>query len=127
MYNPPINARDIPTDYLPEWFINASRTCLIPNMDYKPEEAEKKETLEKDQQKPLEKRNIATATISKGQLLTLSVIAKERDVVKCYLYFNATRLYNMKWNNGENENFMKNEQSELDELIKRMKKITPII
>ena len=35
MYEPPEDCRDIPKDYVPEWFMNASKTCLLPHMKYK--------------------------------------------------------------------------------------------
>ena len=34
MYEPPSNCRDIPIEPVPEWHISASKTCLLPNMDY---------------------------------------------------------------------------------------------
>ena len=34
MYEPPSNCRNIPVDPVPEWYISASKTCLLPNMNY---------------------------------------------------------------------------------------------
>eukprot|EP01084_Bolivina_argentea_P264803 448692_1 len=34
MYEPPKNCKNIPYDAVPEWYVNASKTCLLPNMEY---------------------------------------------------------------------------------------------
>ena len=41
LYEPPkgVFARDIPNDELPEWYISASRTCLLPSVEYNEDKA----------------------------------------------------------------------------------------
>ena len=49
MYEPPRNCRDIPAEAVPKWHISASKTCLLPNMNYKKGiEAERGNQMEPD-------------------------------------------------------------------------------
>merc|ERR1712013_766739 len=66
---------------------NASNTCLLPDVN-------RRQRLLDGQADALEDRNIRASSNCQGALLTLSFIAKERDAVKCYLYWSAqmTRL-----------------------------------
>ena len=100
MYTPPSNCRTIPRDYVPEWFISASRTCLLPNLNYKPEEAEASDSgsnKKKDKagnsdnakKEKIIKANIGSSSHVKGGLLTCSFIAKSSDCVKAYIYWNG--------------------------------------
>merc|ERR1712087_808732 len=140
VYAPPMDCRSIPNDAVPEWHMNASRTCLLPNLKYK--SGAKKGMTKKlqsggDTKEKLQRSNITTAFHCKGSLMTLSVIAQEVDVVQCYLYWNGQmtrfmpqdvkvlfpKLFNMKWNvrkplgnnaKSANESFV--ESKELDAL-----------
>ena len=85
--------RDIPDNEVPEWYISASKTCLLPNMEYienkaigKPdpkaldEEEKKKEETNKD-------KNIGATFHCKGGLLTFSFHAKAINKIKCYIFW----------------------------------------
>eukprot|EP00483_Globobulimina_turgida_P007897 UN07913 len=144
MYEPPTNCRNIPRDVVPEWYINASRTCILPNMDYgdgRDAEATEKNNQETRQTKEkIQKANIGSSSHCKGSLLTLSFICKEQDAIKAYLYWNGQitrftpedirdvfpRLFNMEFNGGEkigngakslNQQFIENTK-EIENLIK---------
>eukprot|EP01083_Nonionella_stella_P267844 905036_1 len=39
MYEPPENARYIPNNAVPEWYLSSSRTCILPNINYNENEA----------------------------------------------------------------------------------------
>jgi len=148
IYEPPKNCRNIPKNHVPEWFIGASRTSLLPNMEYgdgKEAEAKQEKGQGQETKEKLINANIGSSAHCKGALLVLSLIAKEAGSIKGYLYWNGQitrfmpedikilfpKLFNMKWNNGQkvgkgqlskNEEFMANKEGELDELIGKMKK-----
>ena len=145
LYEPPANCRNMPIDQVPEWGLNASKTCLLPNMDYGDGwKAENPTTVDFSMQK-LEEANIGAASHCKGRLLTFSFQVFEEDIIRSYLYWNGqsinfipqdiksilTRIFNMKWSRPgkktmsdelDNENFIKETDSEkgADGLIKRI-------
>merc|ERR550525_218805 len=102
MFQPPQNARDIPKDEVPEWYLHSTSNQVIPG-----------------------KRPIGAAEERGGSLLTLSIHAKQQDVVKAYLYWNGgvmrfmpedirtvlPLIFNMK--NEKNTAFLTNEKVEL--------------
>eukprot|EP01083_Nonionella_stella_P147863 467139_1 len=140
MYTPPDDCRNIPSSAVPEWHVSAAKQCLLPNTNYGKEEHN-----EKCENKV--GSNIRSISHCHGALLTLSIIAREEDVVKAYLYWYGQiirfepqdiktvlpELFNMKWNNGQpledeqlsaNEQFL--DQSNMDnvnQLIQKMKQV----
>merc|ERR1712228_1040951 len=152
-YEPPKNCRTIPSKPLPEWYLNASRTCLLPNMEYgdgKAAERGRDESDSKDNgntKEELKKSNVTASFHCKGQLMTLSIIASETDSIKAYLFFNGSiirffpediktvlpLIFNMKWNNSQKLDPKKGELSEneaflqkddvIDGCVKEMKKV----
>merc|ERR1712129_159561 len=114
VYAPPSNCRNIPSDAVPEWHIGASRTCLLPDLEYGDgRDAECGVADEKAQSKDeLQRSNITTSFHCCGSLLTLSIMAREVDVVQCFLYYNGQmtrfmpkdvkvlfpKIFNMRWN-----------------------------
>ena len=100
------NCRTIPKDYLPEWFISASKTCLLPNLYYNGQKAERTESndydlepnaekkknnlkFEEQERQKLIKGNIKSSSYVKGGLFTCSFIAKSQDCIKAYIYWNG--------------------------------------
>eukprot|EP01084_Bolivina_argentea_P079281 143822_1 len=125
MCEPPPNCREIPHDAVPEWYMNASNTCLLPNMDYGDGLEAQKEYLHKDEEKAkpeaeekavgLTKSNICSSFHCKGEVLTLSFILSGSEEMRCYLYWHGEMIkftpenmevilpsvINMEWNNGQ--------------------------
>ena len=100
------NCRSIPKDYLPEWFISASKTCLLPNLYYNGDKAERTHSnihaldpnawtkrnnvkFEEQERQELITGNIKSSSYVKGGLLTFSFIAKSQDCIKVYIYWNG--------------------------------------
>ena len=85
--------RDIPEDEASEWYIAASKTCLVPNMEYEEDVATGKPDPEKkaaDQNEeknknPAEDTNVGASFHCRGGLLTFSFHVKAQDQIKCYL------------------------------------------
>eukprot|EP01083_Nonionella_stella_P168008 566068_1 len=69
MYEPPDDCQNIPNNAVPEWYINASATCLAPKS----------------------KKDEAFGVIDhcKQGTLTLSFHVKRETVIKCYLFWNG--------------------------------------
>merc|ERR1712173_108267 len=102
--------RDIPKSPLPEWFVDASRQCLLPGLD--------------------DDDNISVSDPCQGGVITFSFCAKKENVVKLYLYFNGQCmrlmpedvkvifpcLFNMDY--GDNKQWI--ESKEVDECIENM-------
>merc|ERR1712176_973143 len=90
----------------------------------------------------MQNKNITTSFHCCGSLLTLSIMAREVDVVQCFLYYNGQmtrfmpkdvkvmfpQMFNMRWNargkdvKSGNETFV--EGKEIDALIAQMEKYT---
>merc|ERR1712154_699951 len=110
MYEPPKNCRDIPRDVVPDWHLAASKTSLLPDVQYGDGSDMKKK--EKNVE---ETANIGSADHCNGTVLTLSSIVRAEDQIKTYLYWNAQgtrfvpedvkhvfpRIMNMEWNAGQ--------------------------
>eukprot|EP01084_Bolivina_argentea_P313600 543082_1 len=106
MYYPPKNCVDIPKDAVPEWFMDASQICILPNdaygdgnaaenwrstritgdHSYKDMSGKLKFMKEEDIYK---RSNIGSHDDCKAQLLTFSFITKDTNAIKCYLYWNG--------------------------------------
>ena len=104
MYDPPENARHIPENAVPEWYLGASKMCLLPDMEYGTES---------------DNGTIGALNSCQGSILTLSFHVKREDAVKLYLFWNGggirfmpedikvvlPMLFNMKY--GDNEQWIK--------------------
>merc|ERR1712154_686640 len=143
IYQPPSNCRYIPNDAVSEWYSNSTITCLLPNMEYG--DGKEAESNQEATMIELENANIHGKSHCNGSLLTLSFHVKQRNEIKCCLYWNGQmtrfmpedigsilpRMFNLEWNNGEeigrdelskNQEFMK-DQDEIGRLIQEMKKV----
>eukprot|EP01084_Bolivina_argentea_P312447 540926_1 len=141
LYEPPANCRYVPSDAVAEWHINASRTCLLPDLEYgdgkKAADANKVQTPRMETVSMLTKSNIEASFHCKGSLLTFSFIVKEQDQIKCYLYWNGQtirfmpedvkiilpRIFNLDY--GDNNNYFNKIQSgsewtDVDKFIEQM-------
>merc|ERR1712130_199145 len=78
-YVPPINCRNIPNNAVDEWYLNSSKTCLLPGDENK---AQKFKFGTEYAMKELKNANIGSSDRCEGGLLTLSFIAKEEDAIK---------------------------------------------
>ena len=159
MYEAPSDCSLVPNNPVVEWGISASKACVLPNMKYgektidqKGDTTEKKSNSqgkEKDNEKYVNS-NIGAASHCKGSLLTLSFHVIERDIIRCYLWWNGQmiqfmpndlknvlpKLFYNKWQppqfepksgSGQypNQFFMKETNNEtkkleIDELVSRM-------
>ena len=102
MYEPPDIARNIPSNALSEWYIGASKVCLLPDLNFgdgsqyiNPRtaandgdgvESKVDETTVDHVAKFV---NIGSKTAVNGSLLTLSFHVKQEDVIKLYLCSNG--------------------------------------
>merc|ERR1712130_1079828 len=90
LYEPPSNCRNIPSDAVNEWYLNSSRTCLLPNMEYGDgKEAEQKSDNDANANndndiKHLKNANIGSLFHCKGAFMTFSFHVKARNEIKCY-------------------------------------------
>jgi len=104
MYEPPLIARDIPKDELPEWYIGASKLCILPDMEFgdgsqhilkEDVEAAAEQKVAEDVNKRTEQEtaerftNIGVGHDCSGALLTVSFHVKQENVVKAYLCCNG--------------------------------------
>jgi len=149
MFEPPEIARDIPRDGVAEWFMAASKLCLLPDMEFD-NGAKIKDAANviEDDHGPSAKqdtaanaaRNVTIGTHfpAKGSILTFSFHAREDRVIKLYLYFNGQcirfmpqdvrdllpRLFNMKFlGNTEWFEGRKEQRKEVDGYIERLRAI----
>merc|ERR1712228_697917 len=140
LYEPPLNCRRIPNNAVSEWYLNSSRTCLLPNMAYGDgSEAEKgpnKENKHGLNQQKLKNANIGSLLQCKGAFLTFSFHVKAVDEVKCYLYWNGQiirfmpedirnvfpKIFNMDWCHGDNAKWLKKNEM-LDGMLLDMKSV----
>ena len=83
--------QDIPKDAVPEWGVSASRTCLLPNMNYKVSKAINDNIAkdldgddEKKDKNPSEDENIGIMHHCHGALLTASFHVRQEDKIKMY-------------------------------------------
>eukprot|EP01084_Bolivina_argentea_P039967 73846_1 len=129
MYEPPENARYIPNNAVPEWYLSSSRTCILPNINYNENEAHNYNGCVRTK-KQLINANITSRSHCNGGLVIFSFHAKQNDNIKCYMYINGqnTRflpndiinvlplLFDMDWNDGTNKSFVETEKKS-NELI----------
>merc|ERR1712087_386110 len=142
LFEPPSDCSEIPDNPVPEWFINASRTTLLPHLEYRvqselsqeerDELATAKKTTELEEKAMATKQNVCSSFHCFGSVLTLSLYVKSQDVVKCYLYWHGrvirffpedirttmTKIFDLKKHG--NEAFLKSEK--LDGHIDSMKR-----
>ena len=144
-YEPPKNCREIPSDAVGEWYLDASRTCLLPPTN--PKDYGKRfvvsavsdtdsDANESDDEKMVETlkakmRNLNIgSTTARVSALTLAFHVRSRDEIKCFLCFNGEiirflaqdikevlpRLFNMEFLG--NERFAQGEQ--IDTFVKQI-------
>eukprot|EP01083_Nonionella_stella_P068292 181228_1 len=90
IYEPPKGVRDIPNNAVSEWYLNASKTCILPNVGYDPKKVEEEDETTNIQKKEEGSNfNINALSCCDGALLTLSFHVKQSDSIKCYLYLNG--------------------------------------
>lgn len=105
LYPPPNDCRNIPTDAKSEWYLNSSKTCLLPHTQYEKKEDigggsgsggianddEEDEDQDGNDEKemPLNDMNIGTASNIKGSVLTISFHVMSQDEIRCYIYYNG--------------------------------------
>jgi len=82
IYKPPENARQIPSDPAPEWFVASSMKTILPDINYGDPSASPSADKTKHQ-------NIGSSFDCGGGLLTLSIHAAESDRIKAYLCWNG--------------------------------------
>ena len=97
LYEPPKDCNEIPDNAVPEWFINASRTTLLPQLGYRVQSelsqderaafAMKNHSAELEAEAMATKQNVSSSFHCVGSLLTLSFYVKSADVVKCYIFW----------------------------------------
>jgi len=121
LYEAPKPFGDIPKCPLPEWSSNASRQCLLPDMEF--ENKYSCTVLSK-----YSSINVENAIY--GEVITFSFYAKKENVVKLYCYYNGQCmrlmpddvkvifpcLFNMDY--GDNKQWIKSK--EVDECIEKM-------
>eukprot|EP00484_Ammonia_sp_Unknown_P020711 CAMPEP_0197023498 /NCGR_PEP_ID=MMETSP1384-20130603/4175_1 /TAXON_ID=29189 /ORGANISM="Ammonia sp." /LENGTH=563 /DNA_ID=CAMNT_0042451713 /DNA_START=35 /DNA_END=1726 /DNA_ORIENTATION=+ len=134
MYEPPndLYTRDIPTgdDFLPEWFISSSVTCILPSISYDADDVVGNKTSDETVRNAAG-TNLGAATHAKGRVITLSFHVLSEDKIKLYLYWNGAIirffptdikvvLCEMFVASKANKKFIEDESGELDKLIKDM-------
>merc|ERR1719295_637166 len=128
MFEAPKNCRDIPANARDEWYLNSSRTCLLPGNDnYDAGE----EVLCNYYRSDDTKRTIGSSSHAAGRVLTFSFHVISPDIVRIYLHWsNQTirffpgdlkavlpRFYDMSFGG----NAMFKDSPAMDECIGRMK------
>lgn len=75
IFDPPNDCNNIPDNHVPEWFFNATKTCIIPGKD--------------------NKNMIKADTGIGGQIITISFCVEAKDIIKCYMFWMGryTRIY----------------------------------
>eukprot|EP00488_Nonionellina_sp_1-RS-2012_P001078 TRINITY_DN1719_c0_g1_i1.p1 TRINITY_DN1719_c0_g1~~TRINITY_DN1719_c0_g1_i1.p1 ORF type:complete len:140 (+),score=31.56 TRINITY_DN1719_c0_g1_i1:545-964(+) len=78
MFEPPSSCSEIPHHHVPEWYLNASKTCIIPTVNVNDN-----------------KSTICADTQVNGQLMTISFQIEAHDVIRVYMYWMGryTRIY----------------------------------
>eukprot|EP01083_Nonionella_stella_P072717 196179_1 len=109
MYEPP-KGRDIPSDAVPEWYINSSKCCLFPP-------------------------DIGAQNSFGSSALTLSFHVRQEKVIKCYLFWSGQmirfmaedvrtvlpNIFNMKYPGNQDLIDGNNPNMDLDEIIAEIK------
>jgi len=133
MYQPPEDSGNIPHDALAEWYIGASRMCILPDIPKANGDDEKDEKKDENVDSPEYYVNgIGVKTATKGMVLTLSFHVKAVDEIKMYLYCHnqilrfypedikviLPVLFNMDY--GDNKDFLASKK--VEECIESMKR-----
>ena len=132
-YEPPKNCREIPSDAVGEWYLDASRTCLLPPTnpkDYGKRFVESELNCDPETLKAKMRNLNIGSTTARVSALTLAFHVRSRDEIKCFLCFNGEiirflaqdikevlpRLFNMEFLG--NERFAQGEQ--IDTFVKQI-------
>jgi len=83
MFEPPKNCRDIPRDARDEWYLNSSRTCLLPGDNFKID-AEVGDYWQCNEE--VTNPTIGSSSHADGRVLTFSFHVISQDIVRIYLY-----------------------------------------
>ena len=127
MFEPPSNCRDIPKNALGEWYLNSSRICLLPDVEYKMDDDDRDYLDEKDPRMT----TIRSSLHYDGRVITLSFHVIAPDTIRMYLYWNGQIIrffpedirkilpsfFEMKY--GLNQSFV--DKPDMDEAIGRLK------
>ena len=81
----------MPENHVPEWYIEATRTCLIPRIGFGDGTKEIKHN--SDEKVKLEDKTITSMSDICGQLLAFSYCAESQDNMKCYISWNKQTSY----------------------------------
>eukprot|EP01084_Bolivina_argentea_P251435 421698_1 len=100
-FEPPDNCNSIPEygkiDHVPLWYLDSSKTCIIPNIGYENGKNskhidEKSEQFfmpeSRDKLKAL-REPITSQTTCNGTLMTFSFHVESMDEIRCYMYWNG--------------------------------------
>mmetsp|Transcript_63468 Transcript_63468/g.57169 ORF Transcript_63468/g.57169 Transcript_63468/m.57169 type:complete len:575 (-) Transcript_63468:158-1882(-) len=82
IFDAPKNCNSIPDEQVPEWFFNATKTCIIPG--------------KAEGNGQMNKKNIIRADSGVGgQIITISFCVEAEDIIKCYMFWMGryTRIY----------------------------------
>lgn len=90
LYEPPMtgteNVKDIPATVVnPEWYIQATRECVLPNTKYSDPNAD----MTGLEHLPANDKPIGSKSHCQGQLLVFSFHVRAPDVIKIYLHWNT--------------------------------------
>ena len=83
IYDVPSTCNEIPSDNVPEWYFNASKTCIIPS------------EVDNNNGKMINKNIIRADSGINGQVITLSFCVEAEDIIKVYMFWMGryTRIY----------------------------------
>ena len=80
--------RTIPTDYVPEWFVNATRECLIPGKDHD-DDKETNDNNDKSERSIGAMDAIGATDALGGQLLSFNFVVEAEDQIKIHIIWNG--------------------------------------
>ena len=104
MYEAPENCRYIPAEPVPEWHISASKTCLLPNMNYgKGIDAERGNQIEKQNENDKDRVNKKHEEEARDPNVTSASNCMSRDLLYL-LYIRKIKIINYVHSSGININ-----------------------
>ena len=91
MYEPPKDANFIPENALPEWYHEAARKCLLPDLEYGADYDDRNERKKKMDKEEYDAKyqNIGSQTAAHSSIMTFSFHVIQENVIKLYLYYNG--------------------------------------
>ena len=95
LYDAPSVCRNIPNDAVSEWFMDSSKICLLPDMEFGDGSKAiasfnpNTKRLNINIKDKMTASNIGSSTHCQSSLLTMSFHVKSMDEIKCYLYWNG--------------------------------------